>query len=254
MSDLTHWARVADCPIACYLGRPYNSLSMLFAHRYQALRVSCLASALLVAGQLALAEPAALAQAGQVAPATHDPGPRQVVDAVAREAISILTDKDLSPEARDARLKALMRQRMDLATLARLTVGNDWQNFTPQQRDEFVSQFADHLLGLYTPLATLYAGQHVELGEDHPESNGDHTVVVLATDRKGPAGSVRTVATIAARMRKGADDWRAIDVTIEGVSIAQTFRSQFRPVIARSGIDSLIEILRQKNAQARSGK
>lgn len=226
---------------------------MLRAGTCRTLLIAGLAAAFLAGGQFAFGASPAPAP---VAPSTlaADTSPRQVVQETAREAIAILMDKGLSPEDRDGRLKKLMRERMDLTTLGRLTVGSAWQGFSAEQREEFVRQFADHLLGLYTPLATLYAGQHVELGEDRTEANGDHTVFVIATDRKGPAGAVRQVATIAARMRKGNDGWRAIDVTIEGISIAQTFRSQFQPVVARSGIDALTQILRQKNAQARSGR
>lgn len=256
MSGLTFRPELRDLPIASCVGRLYNPVPMFITGTYRTFCSAGLSVALLAGGQSALGNsPSPAPSAPSTQPAdVRGLGPREVVEQTATEAIAILTKKNLAPAARDEQLRKLMRERMDLTTLAHLTVGNAWQNFTPRQQEGFTDQFGDHLLGLYTPLAFLYAGQQVQVDEVHPESNGDQTVIVHATDRKGEAGSVRQVATITGRMRKGAAGWRAIDITIEGVSIAQTFRSQFQPVVAKSGIDALIEILRQKNAQARSGK
>lgn len=192
-----------------------------------------------------------------MAPASTLPanaGPRQVVAATADEAVAILTDKTTTPQVRDQRLGELLRKRMDLRTLARLTLGKHWANLNPQQQDAFVDLYADHLLGIYTPLAALFAGEKVQVSEDRAESNGDHTVVVRVSDQKGAAGSERQVALITARMRQVEVGWRAIDVTVEGISIAQTFRSQFQPLVQKSGAEALLQQLRQKNAQLRSGQ
>ncbi len=43
--------------------------------------------------------------------------------------------------------------------------------------------------------------------------------------------------------------WKIIDVTIEGLSLASNYRSQFQEIMANGGIDHLLTILREKNAR-----
>ena len=56
------------------------------------------------------------------------------------------------------------------------------------------------------------------------------------------------------RLRKVGDDWRIIDVVVEGVSMAVTQRSEFSSVIASRGgkIDGLLDALRRQIQQADS--
>ena len=44
-------------------------------------------------------------------------------------------------------------------------------------------------------------------------------------------------------------NWRIVDVIIEGVSRVSNFRLQFQDVVASSGPEHLIALLREKNAK-----
>ena len=163
------------------------------------------------------------------------------------EMIAILGDQSLSRSQKQDRVSALTRQRMDFQTLGRMTLGNSWRDLTDAQRGEFVTQFTNHLLGIYLPVVTEYSGQKVSIGEDRAEAGGDHTVFMKVTDDKGPGGSQRQVAALACRLRCIGENWKAIDLSIEGISVAMIFRAQFQPVMLSSGIDALIDRLRKKD-------
>lgn len=197
-----------------------------------------------------------LVAAPSTAPAASRPSePRQLIQQATDEMVLILADKSLSTQQKGDRLGAAVGQYIDYPTLARLTVASHWPTFTDKQRADFIQLFTDHLLGIYAPLAILYDDQQVFVSSGRPESNGDYTVFVVVNDRKEDKDHKhRQVADITCRMRKGPEGWRTIDLTVEGVSMAQIFRSQFQPVIAKSGVDGLLERLRQKNAQLRSGQ
>ncbi|MFQ6016672.1 MAG: ABC transporter substrate-binding protein, partial [Kiloniellaceae bacterium] len=55
------------------------------------------------------------------------------------------------------------------------------------------------------------------------------------------------------RLRRGKDDWRIVDVVVEGVSMALTQRAEFNAVIKRNGgrIEGLLEKLRETTARSR---
>jgi phospholipid transport system substrate-binding protein len=48
------------------------------------------------------------------------------------------------------------------------------------------------------------------------------------------------------RLRAGANAYRIVDLTVEGVSMAVTQRQDFSAVIARAGIDGLLAALRMR--------
>ncbi len=178
-----------------------------------------------------------------------DTSARGMMQQTVADLIAILGDASLEKSQKKDRVSALTRRHVDYQTLGRLTLGGSWRDLTEGQRSEFIRQFTDHLLSIYLPVVTDYAGQQATVGEDRAEQGGDHTVITTVTDRKGPGGSVRQVATVACRLRHGDEGWKVIDLSIEGISVAIVFRAQFQPVVLSSGIDVLIERLRQKNAQ-----
>lgn len=167
------------------------------------------------------------------------------------ELLAILGEGNLSKNQKMDRVSALTRLHLDFQTLGRMTLGGSWRNLTDTQRTDFIKEFTDHLLGMYLPVVTEYAGQQVSVGEDRTEQGGDHTVLTTVTDHKGSGGSVRQVASISCRLRRDGDSWKVIDLSVENISVAYVFRAQFQPVVLSSGIDVLIDRLRQKNAQTK---
>jgi phospholipid transport system substrate-binding protein len=48
-------------------------------------------------------------------------------------------------------------------------------------------------------------------------------------------------------MEKLADGWKVYDVTIEGISLVQTYRGTFDQEVQRGGVDGLIKAITAKN-------
>jgi phospholipid transport system substrate-binding protein len=80
------------------------------------------------------------------------------------------------------------------------------------------------------------------------EPRGDVTVKTKVT------GGEFDGAFIDYRMRYRDEDWRIIDVVIEGISLVANFRDQFREVLSREGPEHLLQKLREKSeAGAQAG-
>jgi phospholipid transport system substrate-binding protein len=54
-------------------------------------------------------------------------------------------------------------------------------------------------------------------------------------------------------MRKAGNTWKVFDISVEGVSLVLTYRSEFDVVVKQEGIDGLVKRLAQKNAPAAVG-
>jgi phospholipid transport system substrate-binding protein len=93
-----------------------------------------------------------------------------------------------------------------------------------------------------------YTDQEVVLVGDRREPDGDWTVQMRVLGRRD--GVSREVAKVDFRLRQREDRWRAIDVTVEGVSLAVSFRAQFQSLMSAGGIERVLGVLREKNAAA----
>jgi phospholipid transport system substrate-binding protein len=54
-------------------------------------------------------------------------------------------------------------------------------------------------------------------------------------------------------MHRTGDTWKVYDITVEGVSLVMTYRSEFDAIVKQEGIDGLIKRLAQKNLPAAIG-
>ena len=51
-------------------------------------------------------------------------------------------------------------------------------------------------------------------------------------------------------MHQAGGGWKVYDITVEGVSLVLTYRSEFDAIVKQQGIDGLIKALAQKNTPA----
>jgi phospholipid transport system substrate-binding protein len=56
---------------------------------------------------------------------------------------------------------------------------------------------------------------------------------------------------VAYEMRRTTQGWKIYDVSVEGISLVLTYRTEFDGFIKQEGIDGLIRRLAQKNAPAK---
>ena len=188
---------------------------------------------ILVGAALALATPA-LAVAED---------PRAAVETTLEAVMKVLRDDSLSVDDRRAQVEVLAYDRFDFETISRLVLARNWKKLSEQQRADFVVEFKRHLTESYWQ--TLYdnRGREVEVGASHRTKRGDAKVrTEIELDAADPL-------LIDYRLRVRDDRWMVIDVTIEGVSLVQNFRTQTQEIISDVGVDRLIEKLREKNAQ-----
>lgn len=118
-----------------------------------------------------------------------------------------------------------------------------WNNATPAQRQEFKREFTTLLVRTYASALAEYKDQTIRF---YPVRGYQGKTVkvdsqIIRTD--GPSISVNysLVST--------GGGWRLYDMTVEGVSMLQSFRSQFSDQLAKGDMASLIRVLKQHNGR-----
>ncbi|MDA0225068.1 MAG: ABC transporter substrate-binding protein [Proteobacteria bacterium] len=162
---------------------------------------------------------------------------------------SILSDKDL--QAGD-RTKALMLAEtkilphIDFEQATRLALGRAWNTASAAQRTRLVDEFRTLLVRTYSNAIGTYQGQTMRV-QPVRMAPGDADVTV----RNSFLSPGRAPVNVDYAMKRGVTGWKVYDISVAGVSLVITYRSQFGSIVRDSGIDGLIERLGALNKRSR---
>ena len=120
-------------------------------------------------------------------------------------------------------------------------LGRYWRTASAEQRKDYLELFRGYVLaGITRRLGGAKGVEKVEVTGSRPGRGQDSMVATLVTLGNGAAPS-----PIEWRVRRTGDGYRIIDVTVEGVSLVVTNRNEFGAIVAKSGLDGLLQQLRE---------
>lgn len=167
--------------------------------------------------------------------------PRAIIEDTAGRVVAVLAQKDRPAEERVAEIEAIAYEIFDFATMSRLVLARSWRKLDREQRVEFVREFKRHLSRTYGTRLDRYDQERVDVYAAQLEPRDDVSIKTRIV------GGQFDGAEISYRLRKRNEQWRIIDVVIEGVSLVSNYRSQFAEVLNSGTIDDLLSRLRDKN-------
>jgi len=176
------------------------------------------------------------------------PGPTEMLKQRDAEIRSILPPEGqaVTPEAR-SRLEKIITRAIDLRAMAESALGARWKQMTEKQRKRLLSAFERRFQQVGSSELDGYRSTQIQY---QPEEKVDEEVVKVPTqvDVKGEP----TEITYA--MRRGKEGWRIVDIVVDGVSTVENYRASFAKVIAKEGVDGLIDRLSRGAAKAAGKK
>jgi phospholipid transport system substrate-binding protein len=170
--------------------------------------------------------------------------PAAVIKNLGNRALEVL-GKNATPAQRVARFHELFREEFDVPGIARFVLGRYWKTATPEQQEEFVKLFEDYIALVYSNQLAAYSGEMLKVTGSRTNAEG----AVVASEIIRPSGAPPVKVDWHMTDRNGS--YKISDVTVDGISMAVTQRSEFASVIQRSGgqVGGLIAQLRQKTAE-----
>jgi len=165
---------------------------------------------------------------------------------------SIKSDKQLAAGDKQKALKLAEEKVLpyiDFEESTRLAVGRAWPQATPEQKKRLVTEFRNMLVRTYSNAIEGYQGQTLKV----LPSRGKQEAKDEATVRTQFVRAGGKPLPIEFQMRKAGQQWKVYDITVEGVSLVLTYRSEFDAVVKQDGIDGLIKRLSEKNTPAKIG-
>jgi phospholipid transport system substrate-binding protein len=165
--------------------------------------------------------------------------PSQTVKDGNAEVQKILSGKDPSVE----KLAAKVDDFVDFAELAKRALGKEWDKLSRKQQQEFSATMKGLLRASYAQKAIGQGSADIAYGDEQLKGNEASVATTLNVKKdKFPV-----VYKLYRTDSKGA--WRIFDVVTDDVSLVETYREQFRKLIASKGFEGLLVTLKTKREQ-----
>jgi len=167
----------------------------------------------------------------------------ETVHRYADKVLDVLRDPVLKAESskkiKKEKIRLIADDMFDFTELSKRTLAQNWNRFDSSQQKEFIHLFKSLLADAYADKILAYTNERIVFSKEIQYS--DNTAEVRST-------VISKTAEIPINYRvilKGTE-WKVYDVVIEGVSLVNNYRSQFKEILLNKSPESLLETLRKK--------
>jgi phospholipid transport system substrate-binding protein len=168
------------------------------------------------------------------------PGPLDVVKSGSTDVQKAATAKGATVE----QLATVVEKFVDFEELAKRALGKTWDTITPAQQKDFSETMKGLLRASYAQKAIGQGEAQVKYGKETLEGN-EATVETTITVKKDQVPVDYKLYKVSGK----GGGWRIYDVITDKVSLVDTYRGQFRKLLADKGFDGLLSTLKAKRAQ-----
>lgn len=148
-----------------------------------------------------------------------------------------VSSRATSPSALATAVGPVLQRYVRFETMTRRAVGVGWRQFTPEQQERATELFKTLIIRSYSDKFTPGEQPVIQY----------KTAVLPAPGRVDVPTSLTYKGShyaVSYRLEE-VDDWKIVDVVIEGVSLVGNYRSQFDSIFKQGGVDAVIRSLEQ---------
>lgn len=165
---------------------------------------------------------------------------RSTVDTI----LSILKRSDMDWDNKRSEIKTVVDKRFFYRAMAQRTLSVNWRRASKEQQQEFTDLFAQLLQNTYFERMKEYTNEKVEFLREKQKDNKAvvYTHIVTASNN----------IPIDYKLVNVNGEWLVYDVVIEEISLISNYRSSYREIVSRDGIDGLLKQMQQKITELKS--
>lgn len=173
--------------------------------------------------------------------------PLDTVKGHINKVLDVLSDSSLKGEsgksAKKAKIRSISEKMFDYKELSRRTLGQNWNKFNNEQQKEFTELYKCILEDAYADKLITYTDEKILFNKENILSEKTCEIQTTIVTKKADI-------PIYYRVIQKEGEWRVYDIVIEGVSLVNNYRTQFREILASKSPDGLLDILRKKVGRA----
>ena len=157
--------------------------------------------------------------------------------------IAVLSDPNLlGDEKADERRQAIREavyELFDWEEMAKRSLARHWRERTDEEKKEFVVLYGELLERTYLDRVEGYSGEEVIYTEERIDGKYALVKATIVTKTK------QEIA-VDYKLKTKSKQWLVYDVSVEGVSLVNNYRTQFNQILMKSSYETLVERLRKK--------
>jgi len=169
--------------------------------------------------------------------------PTEQIKATTDKILAILTDPALkAPEMLDEKKRMIRKavdERFDWTAISRRALGRHWRKMTSDEKRAFVSLFGQLLEQTYLSRVGEYSGEKVSYEDEKVDGIYGVVKMKILSNKHGEI-------SVKYRLWNKKDEWFIYDISIEGISLVNNYRSQFNNILMKSSPSELIKKLEEK--------
>ena len=152
------------------------------------------------------------------------------------QTIHILQTSNKNIESIAKEIFTMFDSIFDYHLMAQLSLSKKYKTLSPSQQKEFEVAFEKNLKRSFTDKLHLYKDETMKvLGGQKTKANRYNLKTSIILDGK--------IHYITFKFHEFNQDWKIYDVDILGISVIQTYRSQFADIISQEGFEKLLQKL-----------
>lgn len=171
---------------------------------------------------------------------------------LSNEVLTQLTDANLPLAKQEERFREIVTKYIAFESISRWVLGQrHWKKATEAQREDYMRLYGDLMVSTYAHRFQGYSGEALKVTRVRVIDENQALVESQIT-REGADKPL----TISWRVRGADGKYRIIDIMVEGLSMAQTQRSEFKSFMRSNGGDmnALLANLNERLQKARSDR
>ena len=167
--------------------------------------------------------------------------PSTTVESLVKEVIAVLKDSGLNDNQRFDALNNAIDGAIDRRAMAQSVLGRLWRQITETQQQEFEGLLNRTLKNTYINRLDAYNNEVIEYGQTQiREDRAQVETTIITSSGRLPVNY---------RLRQKSDGWFIYDVIVDNVSLVTSYRESYRNIVLSSGMDDLLEQMREKLAE-----
>jgi len=173
-----------------------------------------------------------------------------LITKLADDAIAKLTDPSVGLAEQENRFREIMKEYVAFQTIARWVLGGRyWRAASEEQRDRYLTLFEQLMVATYAHRFQEYSGETLAVAGVRKI---DEEQALVQTTLKRP--NADKPLRVDWRVRGTEDKLKVIDIMVEGLSMAQTQRSEFSSFLRSNGgdVNALLSDLEGRLKKARA--
>ena len=138
------------------------------------------------------------------------------------------------------KMNEVVMPKLDITLMSKIILGKKiWTQMENAQKDNFVNAFKYKMTSTYMKSITVFDGEKIEFLPYIPGKKDN--LAFVKSKYIMASGDIE----VNYRLIRNDEGWKVYDIIFDGISLMKNYRTDFRQHVNKSGVESLIDNLRQ---------